>query len=96
MPLPVAVDLAKDRLMPPSEPRDDELHDGIVKFYIEEKGWGAIASDALPLGRDAWVHFSMIDMPGYRSLQQGQVVRFAFKQAKQESFDYVATYVRVR
>jgi CspA family cold shock protein len=94
--LPIAADFAKDRFMPPSEPSDVELHDGTVKFYIEEKGWGAIASDALPLGRDAWVHFSMIDMPGYRSLQQGQAVRFAFEQAKQDSFDYVATYVRVR
>jgi CspA family cold shock protein len=82
--------------MLPGKPSEDDLHDGIVKFFREEKGWGAIASDALPSGRDAWVHFSMIDLPGYRALREGQAVRFAFEQAKQDSFDYRATYVRLR
>jgi len=77
-----------------SEPRDDELHDGTVKFFRQEKGWGAISSDALPAGRDAWVHFSDIDMPGYRALREGQAVRFAFEEVRQDSFDFRATYVR--
>jgi CspA family cold shock protein len=81
--------------MPPSQPSDEELHDGTVKFYKEEKGWGAIASGALPTGRDAWVHFSVIEMPGYRFLEEGQAVKFAFERAKQDSFDYRATYVRL-
>ena len=37
----------------------------------------------------------MIDMPGYRFLQEGQAVRFAFERAKQDSFDFRATYVRL-
>lgn len=77
-----------------NEPSDHDLHDGTVKFFKEEKGWGAIASGALPPGRDAWVHYSHIDTPGYRSLHEGQAVRFAFEQVKQDSFDYRATYVR--
>ena len=78
----------------PSEFSDEDLHVGIVKFFKGEKGWGAIASDALPPDRDAWVHCSVIDLPGYRVLQEGQAVRFAFERGKQDSFDYRATYVR--
>jgi cold shock protein len=81
--------------MLPNELSDEDLHVGTVKFFKEEKGWGAIASDALPPERDAWVHFSVIDMPGYRFLQEGQAVRFAFERAKQDSFDFRATYVRL-
>ena len=66
-----------------------------MKFFNEGKGWGAIASDALPSGRDAWVHFSLIDMHGHCSVREGQVVQFAFEEAKQDSFDYRATYVRL-
>ncbi|MGZ4506866.1 MAG: cold-shock protein [Blastococcus sp.] len=80
--------------MLPSEPSDHGLHVGTVKLFNEEKGWGAIASDALPAGRDAWVHLSMIDTTGYHSLREGQEVEFAFEQGKQDSFDYRATYVR--
>jgi CspA family cold shock protein len=69
---------------------------GTVKFYREDKGVGAISSDALPPGRDAFVHFSMIDETGYRSLTVGEVVDFEFEQVKQDSFDYRATVVRRR
>jgi CspA family cold shock protein len=77
----------------PSELSDEDLHIGTVKFFKAEKGWGAIASDDLPPNRDAWVGFAVIDMPGYRFLEEGQAVRFAFEPAQQDSFDYVATYV---
>jgi hypothetical protein len=42
---------------------------GTVKFYKEDKGYGAIASPDLPDGFDAWVHFSAIEGDGYRSLE---------------------------
>lgn len=80
--------------MLPSEVRDADLHVGTVKFFKAEKGWGAIASDDLPPGRDAWVGFGVIDMPGYRFLEEGQAVKFAFEPARQDRFDFVATYVR--
>ncbi|WP_375432547.1 cold shock domain-containing protein [uncultured Friedmanniella sp.] len=67
---------------------------GRVKFYREPQGVGAISSDALPVGRDAWVHFSMIEGDGYRSLTVGEVVDFEFEEVKQNSFDYRATIVR--
>ena len=37
---------------------------GTVKFFKEDKGWGAISSPDLPDGFDAWVHFSAIEMDG--------------------------------
>ena len=52
---------------------------GVVTFYREQQGVGAISSEALPPGRDAWVHFSMIDGSGYRSLVVGEVVDFEFE-----------------
>ena len=67
---------------------------GVVKFYRSEKGWGAIASPELPPGEDAWVHFSMIDGPGDRFLDEGDVVEFRYEQAAQDSFRWRSTGVR--
>jgi cold shock protein len=67
---------------------------GVVKFWRGEKGWGAITSADLPASRDAWAHFSALDMPGYQSLVPGQTVEFRFRLQRQDSFDYVAEWVR--
>jgi CspA family cold shock protein len=67
---------------------------GVVKFYRDEKGWGAISSPELPDGRDAWVHFSVIDGDGYRSLTEGDAVEFDYEEAMQDSFRFRATHVR--
>ena len=66
---------------------------GIVKFFRAEKGWGAISSDELPVGRDAWVHFSAIEGDGFRSLEEGDAVDFDFEAAVQDSFRFRATRV---
>ena len=74
-----------------------EVHRGVVKFWKEEKGWGAISSPELPDGRDAWAHFSHVDVgdpTGYRSLTTGQEVEFTYEAAQQDSFDYRVTWVR--
>jgi cold shock protein len=69
---------------------------GVVKFWKAEKGWGAISSDELPPGRDAWAHYSQItDMAGYRTLETGQAVEFSFIAAKQDSFDFRVLEVRL-
>jgi CspA family cold shock protein len=68
---------------------------GTVKFWKAEKGWGAISSDELPPGRDAWTHFSVVESSGYVELEQGQVVEFTYEQAHQDSFDFRATWVRM-
>jgi len=46
---------------------------GTVKSFNADKGYGFIAVDG---GRDVFVHFSAIQMDGYRSLEEGQRVEF--------------------
>jgi CspA family cold shock protein len=67
---------------------------GKVKFYKPDKGYGAIASPDLPDGFDAWVHFSAIEMDGFRFLDAGDLVEFDYEPAHQDSFRFVATRVR--
>ena len=46
---------------------------GTVKWFNADKGYGFIAVDG---GRDVFVHFSAIQMDGYRSLEEGQRAEF--------------------
>ena len=66
---------------------------GVVKSYRDEKGWGGISSDELPPGHDCWVHFSVIEGDGYRTLQAGDVVEFEHEPAVQDSWRFRATRV---
>lgn len=50
---------------------------GKVKWFDESKGYGFIAQDN---GPDVFVHFSAIDMPGFKTLREGQVVEFEVEQ----------------
>jgi len=67
---------------------------GTVKFFKPNKGYGAITSPDLPDGFDAWVHFSAIEMDGYRSLDFGDRVEFDYEPTRQDSFRFVTTRVR--
>jgi cold shock protein len=67
---------------------------GTVKFFKAEKGWGAITSPELPEGFDAWVHFTVIEMGGYRALETGDRVEFTYEAVEQDSFRFRATRVR--
>jgi CspA family cold shock protein len=46
---------------------------GTVKWFNAEKGFGFIERED---GNDVFVHFSAIQMDGYRSLEEGQRVEF--------------------
>src|SRR5262249_6728611 len=46
---------------------------GTVKWFNPEKGYGFISRED---GPDVFVHFSSIQMDGYRSLEEGQRVEF--------------------
>ncbi|MDQ1403014.1 MAG: cold shock protein [Actinomycetota bacterium] len=51
---------------------------GSVKWFNSEKGYGFISqADGEP---DVFVHFSAIDMAGYKSLEEGQAVEFEVQQ----------------
>jgi CspA family cold shock protein len=49
------------------------MEQGKVKWFNSEKGYGFIERDN---GEDVFVHFSAIDMEGYKNLQEGQQVQF--------------------
>lgn len=51
---------------------------GTVKWFNAEKGYGFITPDAG--GADLFVHFSAIQVDGYRTLEEGQAVEFELGQ----------------
>ena len=53
------------------------MANGTVKWFNADKGFGFISQ---PEGPDVFVHFSAIQMSGYRSLEEGQTVEFDVKQ----------------
>ena len=50
---------------------------GTVKWFSNQKGYGFIASDS---GSDVFVHHSVIQSDGYKSLDEGQQVEFEVQQ----------------
>ncbi|RKX24415.1 MAG: cold-shock protein [Candidatus Zixiibacteriota bacterium] len=47
---------------------------GTVKYFNDLKGWGIITSD--DTRNDVYVHYTAINMDGFKTLQQGQQVIF--------------------
>ena len=61
------------RSRPLTHQEDVLAEQGTVKWFSNEKGYGFLAR---PDGDDVFVHFSAIDMDGYKSLTEGQQVEF--------------------
>jgi len=53
---------------------------GTVKWFNSEKGFGFSSVDGG--GSDVFVHYSAIDMDGYKSLEEGQRVEFQVTQGQ--------------
>jgi CspA family cold shock protein len=46
---------------------------GTVRWFDRRKGYGFLATDQ---GQDVFVHYSGIDQPGFKVLQEGDPVEF--------------------
>jgi CspA family cold shock protein len=66
----------------PAETREDPraqeavMLKGKVKWFNDAKGYGFIEQDG---GEDVFVHFSAIQMDGFKTLAEGQTVEFEVK-----------------
>ena len=49
---------------------------GTVKWFNGSKGYGFIAHDG---GKDVFVHFSALQMEGYKTLNEGEKVEFSIE-----------------
>ena len=50
------------------------MNNGTVKWFNAEKGYGFISNDEG--GEDVFVHFSAIQVDGFKTLEEGQSVTF--------------------
>ncbi len=66
---------------------------GTVKWWREEKGYGAITTEKTAPW-DIWCHFSHIHASGFRTLAPGESVGVQYVRVDQESFKFVARSVR--
>ncbi|HIE54574.1 MAG TPA: cold-shock protein [Chromatiaceae bacterium] len=51
---------------------------GVVKWFNNAKGYGFVTPDEGE--EDVFVHFSAIEMEGYKTLKEGQAVEFDIEQ----------------
>jgi CspA family cold shock protein len=56
-----------------AQQQESSMAQGTVKWFNAEKGFGFITSGD---GQDVFVHYSNIDMTGFRVLEEGQAVEF--------------------
>ncbi len=54
------------------------MGEGIVKWFNNKKGYGFIEHEE---GKDIFVHYSSIDMDGFRTLTEGDRVAFEIEQS---------------
>jgi cold shock protein len=64
-----------------------------VRVWHDEEGWGVVDSPETPGG--CLVHFSHVDMAGYRSLRGVGTVELEYQEVPQDGYRFAAVRVRV-
>lgn len=59
------------------------MNNGTVKWFNAQKGYGFITNEGT--GEDVFVHFSAINVDGYKTLEEGQKVVFDIEQDPKNS-----------
>ena len=49
------------------------MNKGTVKWFNNQKGYGFISDEA---GNDVFVHYTGLNMEGYKTLEEGQTVEY--------------------
>ena len=49
------------------------MNKGTVKWFNNQKGYGFISDEA---GNDVFVHYTGLNMEGYKTLEEGQAVEY--------------------
>ena len=49
------------------------MNKGTVKWFDNQKGYGFISEES---GKDVFVHYTGLNMEGFKSLEEGQAVEF--------------------
>ena len=52
---------------------DRNMSKGTVKWFNNQKGYGFISDEA---GNDVFVHYTGLNMEGYKTLEEGQAVEY--------------------
>ena len=53
------------------------MQNGVVKWFSDQKGFGFVSSQ----GKDFFIHFKEIQSDGFKSLKEGDQVRFVPSQS---------------
>ena len=69
------------------------MNTGVVKWFNSSKGYGFITKDAN--GEDVFVHFSAIQVDGFKTLEEGQKVTFDVESDPKDSRKLRAVNVHI-
>ena len=69
------------------------MNTGVVKWFNSSKGYGFITNDAH--GEDVFVHFSAIQVDGFKTLEEGQKVTFDVESDPKDSRKLRAVNVHI-
>ena len=69
------------------------MNTGVVKWFNSSNGYGFITNDAN--GEDVFVHFSAIQVGGFKTLEEGQKVTFDVESDPKDSRKLRAVNVHI-